>query len=70
MIDILKLIIDDEIVMDFRPPHNKAEYIQHYDFTEIYFTEIKDVHELVSKYENVKMIVVESGKIFLILRII
>lgn len=62
VIDILKMVIDDEIITDFRPPHNMAEYIQHYDFTELYFTELKDVEDIVGKYEVVKMVVVEKGK--------
>jgi hypothetical protein len=62
VIDIFKLIIDDEIITDFRFPKNPAEYIQHYDFTEIYFTQLKDVEEVVSKYETIKMVVVEKGK--------
>ena len=62
VIDIFKLIIDDEIITDFRFPKNLAEYIQHYDFTEIYFTEMKDVEEVVSKYEKIKIVAVEKGK--------
>ena len=60
--DILKVVIDDDIVTDFSPLSEIAYYEKQDDFTEIYFFEHKDILKDVSKYEVIKMIVVEEGK--------
>ncbi len=60
--DILKVVIDDDIITDFSPLSEIAYYEKQDDFTEIYFFEHKDILKDVSKYEVIKMIVVEEGK--------
>ncbi len=59
--DILKVVIDDDIVTDFSPLSEIAYYEKQDEFTEIYFFEHKDILKDVSKYEVIKMIVVEEG---------
>ncbi len=60
--DILKVIIDDDIITDFSPLSEIAYYEKQDNFTEIYFFEHKDILKDVSKYEVIKMIVVEEGE--------
>lgn len=62
VVDILKLVVEREIIMDFRSSARGAEYKQFDDFTELYFTEYSDLENTVSKYETIKIIVVEKGK--------
>ncbi len=59
---ILKVIIDDDIIMDFSPG-SKLVYINETDeFTEIYFKQFKNLKDVVSKYESIKLIVVDKKK--------
>jgi len=59
---ILKIIIEDDILTDFAPS-SKAVYINETAaFTEIYFKDYKNLKDTVSKYEAIKMIVVEKDK--------
>ncbi len=61
VVDILKVVIDDDIITDFSPLSEIAYYEKQDNFTEIYFFEHKDILKDVSKYEVIKMIVVEEG---------
>ncbi|HKI77030.1 MAG TPA: hypothetical protein VKA26_00660 [Ignavibacteriaceae bacterium] len=57
----LKVIIEDDIITDFSPA-SKGIYVREKDdFTELYFLEINNVKETVSKYENIKLVAVEKG---------
>ena len=59
---VLKVIINDDIIMDFSPS-SKSVYINENDaYTEIYFKEFKNIKEVVSKYETIKLIAVEKDK--------
>jgi hypothetical protein len=58
--DILKAIIDDDIITDFSPVSKGAYYEKHDKFTEIYFFGHERILEDVSKYESIKMIVVDE----------
>lgn len=60
--DVLKAVIDDEIITDFSPVSEGAYYEKFDDYTEIYFFEHEDILTDVSKYETIKMIVVEEGE--------
>lgn len=60
--DILKAVVDKEIIMDFATEQAEAHYTKHPEFTELYFCNFKNLEEVVSKYENIKLIVVEKGK--------
>lgn len=59
---ILKMMVDDEIITDFSINSGKAEVNEYPEFMEIYFLDYEDIKEVVSKYEAVKMIIVEKGK--------
>jgi hypothetical protein len=59
---ILKMMVDDEIITDFSINNGKAEINEYPEFMEIYFLDFEDIKEAVSKYEAVKMIIVEKGK--------
>ena len=59
---LLKVVLEDEIIMDFSPS-SKAVYVGEGDgYTEIYFTRVKNLKEIVSKYETIKLIAVEKDK--------
>ena len=59
---ILKMMIDDEIITDFSINNGRAEINEYPEFLEIYFLDFEDIKEVVSKYEAIKMIIVEKGK--------
>ncbi len=59
---VLKIIIEDDILMDFSPS-SKSIYLNETDsFTEIYFKDFKNLKDTISKYESVKLIAVEKNK--------
>ncbi len=59
---LLKVIIEDDIIMDFSPG-SKAIYLNETEsFTEIYFKQFKNLKEAVTKYESIKLIAVEKDK--------
>ena len=58
----LKVIIEDEIITDFSPSPKGIYIREEEDFTDVYFLEYKHVNDTVSKYEAIKMVVVEKGK--------
>ena len=58
--DILKAIIDDEIITDFSPMSDGAYYEKNDKYTEIYFFDHQDILKDVSKYETIKLIVVDE----------
>ncbi len=62
VVDVLKAIVDDDIVVDFSHRSKIAYYQKHQNFTEIYFFEHEDLLKDVSKYETIKLVVVEEGK--------
>jgi hypothetical protein len=61
-VHFLKVIIDDEIITDFSPSSKGIFIREEADFTDIYFLEYKHLNDTVSKYEAIKMVVVEKGK--------
>ncbi len=61
-VHFLKVIIENEIITDFSPS-SKGIYIrEETDFTDVYFLEYKHLKDVVSKYETIKMVVVEKEK--------
>ncbi len=58
----LKIIVDDEIIMDFSPDSKHIYIKQIGEYVDIYFKEYKHLKDAVSKYEAIKMVVVEKGK--------
>ena len=61
-VDILKVSVEGDLIMDFSTSSEGAEYSIHDDYTEIYFHNYKSLEEVVTKYEVIKMVVVEKGK--------
>ena len=61
-VEILKIILNHDIIMDFSSSKYGAEYNIKDGFTEIYFKEVKSVEDELSKFESIKMIVVDKGK--------
>jgi len=60
--NILKVVIESEIITDFSPGAKGACIIEHRDHMDIYFNEYKDIKSIISKYEIIKMIIVESSE--------
>lgn len=60
-VDLLKAIIENDIIMDFSDLSEQAEYEIKDDRTEIYFYGYDDLSNFVTKYETIKLIVVEEG---------
>ena len=60
--DLFKAVVENDIVMDFSPTHKSAEYFKHEDYTEIYFYDFENLSEVITKYETIKLVVVENGK--------
>jgi len=58
----LKVIIDSKIIMDFSPGSDGIYIREEEDFTDLYFNDYKDLKGDVTKYEAIKMVVVEKGK--------
>ena len=58
----LKVIIENDIITDFSSSSKGIFIREKEDFTDVYFLDYKNLQESVSKYENIKMLVVEKGK--------
>ena len=57
----LKIVIENDIITDFSI-REKGAYVNEYsDYTEIYFMDYPNLEANISKYENIKMIIVEKG---------
>ncbi len=59
--EILKAVIENEIIMDFSSSDRGACYKIHDGITEIYFHDYKILSEVVSEFEKIKLVVVEKG---------
>lgn len=58
---LLKVIIEDDNITDFTPT-SKQIYVKEDDgIMNIYFKEYKNLSDVVSKYENIKIVIVEKG---------
>jgi len=58
--DILKAVIDKDMITDFSPMSDGAYYEIQENFTEIYFFDHEDILKDVSKYETIKLIIVDE----------
>ncbi len=58
----LKIIIDDDIIMDFSPSSKHIYISEGENFTDIYFKQYKHLKDAVSKFEAIKIVLVEKGK--------
>lgn len=59
---ILKLNIENDLITDFSPSFKGVHISENDDFMEIYFYDYKNIKEVITKYEAIKLIVVEKGK--------
>lgn len=59
---ILKIVIENDIITDFSPQNKGAFINEDPDFTEIYFIDYPELEENISRFENIKMILVEKGQ--------
>jgi hypothetical protein len=59
--DILKIVIDNDILTDFNYDQSRADYNKEEYFTEINFADYDNLKTVVSEYERIKMVVVEEG---------
>lgn len=59
---ILKAVVENDIIMDFSSLGKGAHYTINNGVTEIYFYDYKNLAEVVSKFETIKLVVVEADK--------
>lgn len=59
---IMKIIIDDDVITDFSPSSKDVYITQADGYTDIYFKQFKDLNDVVSKFEAIKMVIVDKGK--------
>lgn len=60
--EILKAVIENEIITDFSDFSEQAEYNIKDSFTEIYFYEYEDLSDFVTEFETVKLVLVEESE--------
>jgi hypothetical protein len=60
--DILKAVVENDIIMDFSSQRKEACYNKYDNFTEIYFFEYPNLEEVVTEFETIKLVIVEEGK--------
>ncbi|RPI66434.1 MAG: hypothetical protein EHM47_16650 [Ignavibacteriales bacterium] len=58
----LKMIIDDEIYTDFSVSSKHLYLSEESNFTNIYIRDFRSIKDAVSKYEAIKLIVVEKNE--------
>ncbi len=60
--ELLKVIIEDDIITDFSSSSSGIQIVEHDDFMDLYFFDYKDLKDSISEYENIKLVLVEKGK--------
>lgn len=60
-VHVLKAVIENDIITDFSRTDRAADYTITDDYTEIYFHDYKDLKEFITKYEMIKLVVVQKG---------
>jgi hypothetical protein len=60
--DLLKAVVENDIITDFSHLNRGAYYLKKGDRTEIYFHDYPSLIDVISKYEKIKLIVVEEGE--------
>ncbi len=58
----LKVIVEHETLTDFSPASKGILIKEEKDFTDLYFHDFKNLKDVLSKYEAIKMVVVEKDK--------
>lgn len=59
---ILKIILDKDVLLDFSPSSETVFIGETADYMEIYFKGIDRLSDVISKYECIKLVIVEKGK--------
>jgi hypothetical protein len=60
--EILKIVIDSQIIANFsKQPHGASVRVTD-DYTEIYLCDYKDLEEELTKYDLIKIVLVQQGK--------
>jgi hypothetical protein len=59
---VLKAVIENEIITDFSIKEKGAYINERPEYIEIYFVDHSDLEASISKYENIKLVIVEKGK--------
>ena len=59
---IIKLNIENDLITDFSSCCKGVYVSENPDFMEIYFHDYKNLGEVITKFEAIKLIVVEKGK--------
>ncbi len=60
--DLLKAVVEHDIITDFSQHKHGSHYTKYDNYTEVYFYDFKNLSDVVSKYETIKLVVVEEGK--------
>lgn len=60
-VDILKIVIENDIITNFNSDKHDAKYFVRDSFTEIYFNDFKDIGAHAKDNDIIKMTVVEKG---------
>lgn len=60
--NILKAVVDKEIITDFGPASRGASINETSDFLEIYFLDYPDLSSSITRYESIKLVIVDKGK--------
>lgn len=60
--DILKAVIEHDIITDFSTKKAGANYKIFEDYTEIYFYDYENLSDVVKGFEKIKLVVVEKGQ--------
>ena len=58
----VKVIVGSEIITDFSPSSKGIFIREKENFTDVYFHDYSDLKKVVTKYESIKMVIVEKGK--------
>ena len=58
----LKIIIDKDIYTDFSPGNKNLIIIEQDSFTDVYIKGINEITDKISRYEAIKMVLVEKGE--------
>lgn len=60
--NFLKIVVNDDIITDFSPSSKDIYISENEGYTDIYFKQFKNLKDAVSKYEAIKLVLVEKGK--------
>ncbi|GAB1349631.1 hypothetical protein MASR1M107_18450 [Ignavibacteriales bacterium] len=56
----LKVVVEKDIITDFSPSSKGINIVEEDLYTSLYFLEYRSLRDTLSKYENIKLVVVEK----------